>query len=87
MNCPKCGWPGLIGGKLKQELHSAQEGNRIRMEDNAFLRGKLAELRDVLMKLAPHVAVQSRNPSVAPENRAELLAIEPEMLRVLLETK
>lgn len=48
---------------------------------------KLAACREVLMKLAPHVAVQARNISIAPENRAELLAIEPEMLRVLLETK
>lgn len=48
---------------------------------------KLNEVRDVLVKLAPHVAVQARNPLIAPENRAELQAIEPEMLRVLLETK
>lgn len=34
-----------------------------------------------------YVAVQSRNPLVAPDNRLELLGIEPEMLKILLDTK
>lgn len=46
-----------------------------------------ARLREVLKRIAPHLAVQSRNRSVAPENREEMLDIEPDMLRVLIETK
>lgn len=51
------------------------------------LRTDAMELRAVLMRLAPHVAVQARNVSVAPENRADLLSIEPDLLKVLLKTK
>lgn len=46
-----------------------------------------ASLRALLLKLAPHVAVQSRNPVLAPENREDLAKLEPEMLRLLLATK
>lgn len=51
MNCPKCGWPGLIGGGLKKELASAQESNRIRMEDNAHLRGALSAAKSEIENL------------------------------------
>jgi hypothetical protein len=44
-------------------------------------------LRPVLMELAPFVAVLGRSESVSPECRAELLRLEPLMLKALLETK
>lgn len=53
----------------------------------AALRNDARRLRELLIRLAPHVAVQGRNPLVAPENRSELLAVEPEMLKLLLDTK
>lgn len=41
-------------------------------------------LRDVLLELAPFVAVLSRAPNVSPDARKALLIIEPKMLEALL---
>jgi len=61
-----------------------------RLADYDKLRAKLdalLEVREVLMALAPFVAVLSRSPSVSPDSREELLKLEPRMLSALLATK
>lgn len=52
MNCPKCGWPGLIGGALKRQLAASEERERARMEDNADLRARLLAAEMVIMHAA-----------------------------------
>jgi hypothetical protein len=54
----------------------------LRMRERALL-----EAREVLVSLAPFVAVLGRSERVSPEARAELLAWEPKLLAVLLATK
>lgn len=56
-------------GKLRQMLESTEFSRK--------------SLEKVLLDLAPFVAALSRAPNVSPDARKALLAIEPEMLRVL----
>ena len=51
------------------------------------LNEALAEVRNVLVELAPFVAVFARNPLASPETRGMLLTLEPRMLKALLDTK
>jgi hypothetical protein len=57
------------------------------LEASEKVRVALVEVREVLMELAPFVAVFARNPVVSPETRELLLKVEPRMLAVLLATK
>lgn len=45
MNCPKCGWPGLIAGSLKQRLAQMEDGLGLIAKDNEHLRAELAAIR------------------------------------------
>jgi hypothetical protein len=58
MNCPKCGWPGLIGGSLKQRVaqleRQLETATRVRREDVQYWRDRaaIAEGELVLAKRA-----------------------------------
>lgn len=55
-------------------------------EQTVAVQAQIDMLREVLLSLAPYVAVLSRAPNVSPNARKELLAIEPRMLEILTDT-
>lgn len=56
-------------------------------QERDTLKAQATSMRDLLMELAPFVAVLSRSELVWPEAREALLKLEPTLLKVLLETK
>ena len=70
MNCPKCHWPGLIGGSLKKRIAELEASERIRIEDNAHLRGEMVAVRALLLR----ARALGPNSAAAIDAALELLA-------------